>query len=292
MARWLLLTLATLLLWGGWGVASKPVSAQFSAWQVQALSTLGTIPVLWVLLARRTSAPGPRPRRGFLQGLASGLIAGAGNVAYYQALAVGGKAATVVSVTALYPLVTILLAVVLLGERLHRAQWIGIALSLVALVIFNVPTAEGLFSPWLTVALVPIALWGFSALLQKTATSHTSGERVTLAFLLGFVPLALVIPVFTTFDWRIDRGGWGLLLATGFLFAAGNLTLIGAYAAGGRAAIVTPLASLYSLVTLPLAFGLLGERLGARELTGLLVALAAVVALSQEPRPQAGPAAG
>ena len=34
-----------------------------------------------------------------------------------------------------------------------------IGLSLAALVVFNVPGTEGLFSPWLSVALVPIALY-------------------------------------------------------------------------------------------------------------------------------------
>ncbi|MCC6233308.1 MAG: EamA family transporter, partial [Verrucomicrobiales bacterium] len=218
-----------------------------------------------------------------------GLIAGAGNVAYYQSLAAGGKAAAVVSVTALYPLVTILLAVVVLHERMRAPQWIGIALSLVALAVFNVTTTDDLLSPWLTIALLPIALWGLSALLHKTATTHASGEHVAFAFLLGFVPLAVVIPLFTPFQWRLEPGTWALLLTTGFLFAAGNLTLIGAYASGGRAAIVTPLASLYSLVTLPLASLMLGEHLGPREFLGMAIALAAVVALSLEPRSPTAP---
>ena len=51
------------------------------------------------------------------------------------------------------------------------------------------------------------------------------------------------------------------MLLLGFLFGLGNLTLIFAYGTGGKAAIVTPMASLYSLVTIPCAIVWLGERI-------------------------------
>jgi drug/metabolite transporter (DMT)-like permease len=73
-----------------------------------------------------------------------------------------------------------------------------------------------------------------------------------------------------------------LLSLLGLLFGLGNLTLIAAYSTGGKASVVTPLASLYSLVTIPLAMILFGERFGGRETVGILLALAAVVALSWE----------
>jgi drug/metabolite transporter (DMT)-like permease len=73
-----------------------------------------------------------------------------------------------------------------------------------------------------------------------------------------------------------------LLLALGLFYGLGNLTLMAAYGRGGRAAIVTPLASLYSLVTIPLAVWLLKEKVGGREASGIALALAAIVALSWE----------
>ena len=79
----------------------------------------------------------------------------------------GGKASSVVPLTALYPLVTILLAVTLLRERLNPLQVGGMALSLVAIYLFNDIGVRGLAGSWLLYALVPIVLWGVSALLQE-----------------------------------------------------------------------------------------------------------------------------
>jgi drug/metabolite transporter (DMT)-like permease len=117
------------------------------------------------------------------------------------------------------------------------------------------------------------------------ASTRVSAEGATFAFLLGFVPAALVIPLFHSVRLSHPPTTWGLLLLVGFLFALGNYTLIFAYSTGGRASIVTPMASLYSLVTLPLAVLLLHERIGRREGLGIALAVLAVAALSRETAP-------
>ena len=48
---------------------------------------------------------------------------------------------------------------------------------------------------------------------------------------------------------------------------------------------VTPLAGLYSIVTIPLAILLLKEKIGNQDAIGIALALAAVVALSREKKP-------
>ena len=50
----------------------------------------------------------------------------------------------------------------------------------------------------------------------------------------------------------------------------------------GKAAIVTPLCSLYSIVTIPLAVLFLKETIGGREALGIGLALISVVALGWE----------
>jgi transporter family protein len=271
-----------MLLWGGWGVVSKPLASALSPWQAQTLSTLGLLPVMAGLAFSRNLKHGPHPQRGFWQGLTAGVIGSAGNVACFQALAAGGKAAAVIPLTSLYPLVTILLALVFLGERLNLAQTSGILASLLALVCFNAGAESSLLSPWLAVALLPIALWGVSALFQKLATIHASTELVTFAFLLGFVPVAVLAPLLEPMTWTLPSATWLLAIVLGLCFGLGNLTLIFAYGAGGKASVVTPMASLYSLVTIPLAVTLLGERVSMREGLGIGLALLAVVALSWE----------
>jgi drug/metabolite transporter (DMT)-like permease len=83
-------------------------------------------------------------------------------------------------------------------------------------------------------------------------------------------------------NWRLPVATWALALSVGLFFGLGNLTLIFAYGTGGKASVVTPMASLYSVVTIPLAIVLLGEKVAAREGLGIALALAAAAALSLE----------
>jgi len=286
MRAWFIYTLLTMVLWGGWGLVSKPLSSTLSPWQVQTFSTLGMVPVLVLLYFLRDRSGRPHQRRGIVLALAAGLIGSLGNVACYAALAAGGKAAAVMPLTALYPLVTIILAWVFLRERLNVIQMSGVVVSLLALFYLNGAEGSSLLSPWLAVALIPVLLWGISALLQKLSTMHASTESATFAFLLGFIPLAVVTPFLQPMQWHLSGANWGLLLVLGCLYGLGNVTLIAAYGRGGRAAIVTPLASLYSLITIPLAVWLLHEKIGGREGIGIALSLAAIVALSWEKPPK------
>jgi drug/metabolite transporter (DMT)-like permease len=290
MSRWFLYTVLTMLLWGGWGVLSKPLSEALSSWQVQTLSTLGLLPVLALLAGAARLSHSANPRLGCAQAFGSGIITSLGNVACYEALAAGGKAAAVIPLTGLYPLVTILLALVVLRERLNTKQAAGVGASLVALYCFSGGVSAGFMSAWLAVAFLAVVLWGTGAFLQKLATLHASSELATLAFLLGFLPVAVLTPLFHPISLAVGVRNWALVLALGLFFALGNLTLMRAYSLGGRAAIVTPMASLYSLVTIPAAVVLLGERPTLREGCGIACALLAVVGLSWEtPTPPTQP---
>ena len=60
-----------------------------------------------------------------------------GNIPFFNALS-SAKATAVVPITALHPVVTVLLAVTLLKERLGKFQVIGIALSLAAVYLLTV----------------------------------------------------------------------------------------------------------------------------------------------------------
>ena len=142
MPAWLILTFVALLSWGAWAVLSKVAGDALTPEQSQALSTLGMLPLLVPLaLSKRAPLRGVS-RRGLLLALIGGVVTCLGNVAYYAALARGEKVATVVSLTALYPLVTVLLAVLVLRERLNRVQLLGLSLSLAAIWLFNIQTSS------------------------------------------------------------------------------------------------------------------------------------------------------
>ena len=287
MRTWLIWTLLAVLCWGGWAILARLAGDALNAAQQQAVSTLGILPVLAVLgfSNRLGTAQSGNRLRGTLLAVGSGLLTCAGNIAYYAVLNRGASAAAVIPLTALYPLVTILLAVALLKEPLGRIQAVGLVLSLGAIYLFNVPQGGGWLNPWIGLALVPIVLWGVSALLQKLATQHLSGEQATLGFLAAFVPVGAGLLLQNPIPSNIPLRTGLCVVLLGFAFALGNYALLMAFARGGRASIISPLASLYPMVSLPIALVFLGERPGPRETAGIVIALAAVLALAQDPAP-------
>jgi drug/metabolite transporter (DMT)-like permease len=290
MPRWVFWTLLTLLSWGVWAVLGKRIGDSVTSAQSQVLSTFGMIPLIAALAWQRPAAIVRDNRRGVLLALAAGVISCTGNIPFYYLLNHAPNAAAVVSLTSLAPLVTVLLAVPVLGERLNAVQWIGIALSLAAIYMFSAPGdggSEPLMSRWLLLALVPIGLWGVTGLLQKMATQYVSGETAALCFLAAFVPMAGLILVAEPLPDVIPRDVWTLTAALGFTLALGNYTVLLAFASGGKASIVSPLSNLYPLVSIPIAILWLGEQVGRREWLAIGVALLAVVTLSYESRPKA-----
>jgi drug/metabolite transporter (DMT)-like permease len=280
MARWIVWTLLTLLSWGIWAVLSKKVGGGISDAQLQAISTLGVLPVLAMLFAIKDSKPAINRRRGILIAFGSGVISCLGNIAFYNVLNQGANAAAVIPVTDLYPAVTVLLAAALLKERLSWVQWSGIGLSLCAIYFFRVAEDKSLISPWLLLALIPIVLWGICGLMQKMSTNDISGRSSAIWFLMSFIPIAVLILLFDPLPPHIPIEKWALAVALGFLLALGNLTVLLAFSSGGKASIITPLAGLYPVVSIPIAIFYLGEQIGWRECVGIALALAAVVVLS------------
>lgn len=282
MPAWLLWALLALVSWGVWAILSKLIGDALSAAHSQALSTLGLLPVMVALgFTRRLTVTGSR-KWGVLFALAAGFCSCSGNVAYYRTLQVGEKAATVVALTALYPIVTILLAILLLRERLNKVQCAGMIISLAAIYLFNVTGETGIWSAWLALALLPITFWGVAGFLQKLSTNHVSGELSTLWFLAAFVPVGVLIVLREPLPESVPVRIWWLTAALGFTFALGNYGLLAAFACQGKASVIVPLTALYPVVSIPIAILAFQERVGPRESIGIALALAAVLALSQE----------
>jgi drug/metabolite transporter (DMT)-like permease len=240
------------------------------------------LPIIGALALFHEPAPAASTRRGIAIAIAGGVLSCVGNIPYYGLLASGAKAATVVPLTALAPMITVLLAVILLKERLSLVQMLGIGSSLAAIYFFNVPDERGLFSLWLLGALGSIALWGTAGFLQKVSTYYISGTRSALWFLAAFVPVAVVIIALDPLPSGISARVWLLSAALGFTLALGNFAVLAAFASGGKASIIAPLSGLYPLISLPIAILLLDEWLTLREGFGVLFAVAAVAAISFE----------
>lgn len=285
MSRWLFWMLVTLLSWGIWAVLSRLMGDEISPAHSQAMSTIGLAPIVVALWSMKEPATTGRRRRGVLLAFGSGIVSSVGNIAYYAALN-NAKAATIVPLTALYPAVTILLAVPLLKERITPLQWMGMGVSLAAIYLFNVPDQDRVLSAWLLVALAPIVLWGVTLLMQKMSTDDIPAGASAMWFLMAFLPIAALILAWRPLPSGVSMQTWGLAAALGFTLGLGNLTILLAFASGGKASVIAPLSGLYPLVSIPIAIAALGERLTWRESAGISLALAAVVMLSYQPKPK------
>jgi transporter family protein len=128
--HWMVFAAIAIVFWGICGIFMKLGTNFIDARSMVIWVTVGflaMVPVLW--------------RMGSLKGLgaatiAVGLLGGAanglGNWAVFKCLERGAKASVAIPLTALYPMVTVVLATVLLRERPTALQWMGIVLAVTA----------------------------------------------------------------------------------------------------------------------------------------------------------------
>jgi len=282
MTPWLIWTVVALGSWGIWAVLSKLLGDAITPEQSQALSTVGMLPILLQLGLSKTTTLRGISVRGAGLALLGGILTCLGNIAYYAALTRGEKVATVVSLTALYPLVTVLLAMLLLGEKLNPVQMLGVMISLVAIWLFNVQAGKSFLAPTLIYALLPIVLWGLSGFLQKVATNQLSAAAAALIYLAAFVPVGLFFVLREPWPAAMGLRTWLIVVALGFFLGFGNVAVLRAFALGGKAAVIAPLGSLYPIISVPVAVLFLHEKVSSRELMGIVCAIASVAALSCE----------
>lgn len=127
-ARALLLVVLTVVLWGAWGFLGK-LALQHHMTPVNLFLAEAIVGAFCaMLLAFRVFArPEAQPGHWNAYGVASGAAMAVGLATYYLALE-RAPASAVVPLTAVYPLVTVLLSHALLHERIGLSQWIGVAL--------------------------------------------------------------------------------------------------------------------------------------------------------------------
>jgi transporter family protein len=135
MPKWLVFALAAIFWWGLFGFLAKVGSERVSPIQMYLFFVIGMIPLV-VIAIFRLRRKVETDRRGASYGMLNGVFAGLGLLAYYAAME-GGKASIVGPVTSLYPLVTVILAVALLKERLNRVQLMGIGLAITSILILS-----------------------------------------------------------------------------------------------------------------------------------------------------------
>lgn len=128
---WFFYTILALLLWGVWSFFSKLAAVTLKPTNAYIYQIVGILLSGLVMAFLVKFEPGGKPS-GIFFGIASGALVTFGAYFFFQALG-RGRGSVVVTTTALYPVITLLLSALLLREGLSLKQVLGIALALAAI---------------------------------------------------------------------------------------------------------------------------------------------------------------
>jgi len=210
------------LFWGGLPLYMA-ATAPATAWEIVIARIGFTLLTCVVLLAalRRWPDLGHQlgsARRVGATALAAVLISA--NWAIYTYAVVSGQTLEAALGYFINPLVSVLAGVLMFGERLRRAQWVSVGLSVSAVVVMVI--GHGSF-PWLAVGLA-LTFGGYGIVKSRLATS------VSPVASLGAETI-LLVPVFAAGMWWLADSGQLTMLSHGaghfwILAASGLVTAV------------------------------------------------------------------
>lgn len=138
MPAWLTYSLLTIVFWGAWGAISKIASGSVDVNTNQVFFSIGLLPLIaFMFRSSRLREGGNQRQAGMVWAFVTGILGGLGNIAFFHALGIGGRVSIVAPATALFPLVTVVLATTLLHERLGSQQRFGFVIALVAIYLLS-----------------------------------------------------------------------------------------------------------------------------------------------------------
>ena len=288
---WFIYAVTAGLFWGIWGVVAKLISEDVNPFMNHLLFTGGMLLTLPFVLRKCTRQS--FSRKGFIWGCVAGCFAIAGNVAVFYAFSNGGQASIVIPVTNLYPLITILIAVVVFKERLNWLNIAGILLAVPAILLLSgetmLITNPSLFfssiglNGWFLFSLAAIICWGVFSAAQKVTTNYISAEWSYAAFVFTSVLIAAGFALCGKIHFHLGTKTISLGGVAGMLNGLGVLASFAAYRAEGKASAVTTIAgALQPVFTIVLAVVFLKEHLSRIELVGIGLAIAGALMLSYE----------
>ncbi|MGV8967238.1 MAG: DMT family transporter [Cellulomonas sp.] len=229
------------LFWGVWGAFSSLPTAKYGypdemVYVIWAFTML--IPAYFALRGAKFDR---RPIAAYY-GLAIGLSGAGGQLLLFKTLTMG-PAYLVFPVIALSPMITVVMAVTLLRERISRVAVLGVVMALIAVVLFSISggTSAGATGPWLLMAILICIAWGVQAFFMRKAATVGVNDATTFSWMTisGFllVPVAILmmggLPQSTPWQAPVLAAGTQLLNAVGALFLVMALSR-------GKASIVSP----------------------------------------------------
>ena len=137
MSSWVWWSLLALLTWGFWGFFPKMAIRFMSPQSIIIYEVVAGVAIAVVCLFFTGFRPETHPR-GILYACLTGVAGLLGGLFYLFAVA-RGKVSVIVTLTALYPIITIALAAVLLKEPVSLKQGVGMVLAVLSIILLATP---------------------------------------------------------------------------------------------------------------------------------------------------------
>lgn len=281
---WLLYALVTMVTWGVWGAFSDqpdyPATLTYVVWAIS------MIPCALVALANIKFKLDVK-RKSLLLSMGVGLLGAGGQLALFQALK-HGPAYLVMPMISVAPIITVILSVIFLKEKVSKLGVIGILLAFVAIICFSISgkTDESVKSGlWILFASIVFIFWGVQALIMKLANNNTpDAESVFVYMAISGVVLIPVALLMTDFSQPINHsfnGPW-MTFCVQILNAIGAYTLVYANRYG-KAMIVAPLANACApVISCAISLILYSHIPTIPQIIGIVAAIACVLIFSRE----------
>ena len=284
MELWFLMAIFVALNWGSAGIFAKATTSRLGVQRVAVIIAVveGSMYSIWFILFRTPGAISLED--GFLA--ASSCIIGiCGYLSYFESM-MEGQVSIVGTISAAYPVLTVIGALFLLSETMTLLQAGGVAAIVGGVIALsyerNPGSATSVSRRSIFFALMAFFLWGVWSLTSKMAV-----DRIGAGNVFGFYILSsLTAPLLYAWFRRVRPcsmggtdpsrkawvlGGMGLLLNVVGAFAY-------TYALGeGNASLVVPTSSAYPIVTVVMAVAILKERLDRTHAVALMCVVAGLV---------------
>ncbi len=273
-------------LWSTGFIAAKygaPVAGPFSLLAVRFLFVIPILAAAATVLKRRW----PDPRTALHAMVAGGLIHGLYLGGIFWAVKHGLPAGFAGLVVGLQPVLTAFFARWILGERVTAGHVLGLALGLIGVGLVLSPKLTGFDS--LSPAVIAVALGAVAAISLGTvyAKRFASGSDLVTGTALQFVGASFVgIPMAAAEGFSYVPSVQLVLVVAWLvlMLSIGAVMLLLAMMRHGAASKVATLFYLVPPTTLGFAYLLFGETLGAVQLVGTALVVAAVLVATRKPR--------
>ncbi|WP_413760847.1 DMT family transporter [Streptomyces sp. MMBL 11-3] len=274
---WIVYASLLVLFWGVWGAFSSEPNSRYGYPNEMIYIIWAFTMLIPAYFAMRGHTFDRRPvAAGY--GLVAGLTGAGGQLLLFYALS-NGPAYLIFPVVSLSPVVTVVMAMALLRERINRLALIGVVAALAAIVLFSIPSSKDdsdSNGPWLLMAVLICVAWGVQAFCMRKAAVVGVNDATTFGWMtisgLLLVPVAFVMMGDFPSDapWQAPA----LTAVTQVLNAVGALFLVMALSRG-KATVVAPVTNaLAPVLTIVLSLAVYQRLPNVWGTLGIVLALA------------------